>query len=105
MTYPAAYFSDEPAAFSGQIWSLWHGLRPLRGRKPLWSVRFKAEVSDEVAQLALLGPSLIAEVAPLVLFWHSHLPVWQMSGIMAASFALTWWLTWTVAALMQGVRR
>jgi hypothetical protein len=44
-------------------------------------------VRDGVSGLALLVPSLIAEVAPLVLFWHSHLPVWQMSGVIAATWA------------------
>jgi hypothetical protein len=105
MTYPAAYLSGEPAPFEEQIGNLWRSWTPARRRKPFLSVGFKTEVTDEAAQLALLAPSLIAEVAPLVLFWHSHLPVWQMSGIMAASFAFTWWMTWTVVAIMQGGRR
>jgi hypothetical protein len=105
MAYPAAYLSDEPAAFGEQIGNLWRSWQVERRRKPFCSISFKAEVTDEVAQLALFAPSLIAEVAPLVLFSHSHLPVWQMSGIMAASFAFTWWLTWTVVAIMQGGRR
>jgi hypothetical protein len=101
MAYPTAYLSDELAPFSEQIGNIWRSLTPARRRKPWWSVSFKAEVSGEVAQLALLAPSLIAEVAPLVLFWHSHLAVWQMSGIMAASFAFTWWLTWAVVAAIK----
>jgi hypothetical protein len=105
MTYPTAYLSDEFAPFLEQIGNFWRNWTPTRRRKPWWSVTFKAEVSDQVAQLALLAPSLIAEVAPLILFWHSHLPVWQMSGIMAAFFAFTWWLTWTVVAITQGGRR
>jgi hypothetical protein len=102
MTYPTAYLSDELAPLSERIGNIWR--TSVRRRKASWSVSFKAEVSDEIAQLALLAPSLIAEIAPLVLFWHSHLPVWQMSGIMTASFAFTWWLTWTVVAIMQGGR-
>jgi hypothetical protein len=105
MTYPAAYRSDEPTPFEEQIGNPWRSWTPARRRKPFLSVSFKMEVTDEAAQLALLAPSLIAEVAPLVLFWHSHLPVWQMSGLMAASFAFTWWMTWTVVAIMQGGRR
>jgi hypothetical protein len=101
MAYPTAYLSDELAPVSEQIGNVWLRLTQALRRKPLWSVRFKTEVSDEAAQLALLAPSLIAEVAPLVLFWRSHLPVWQMSAIMAASFAFTWWLTWTVVVIMQ----
>jgi hypothetical protein len=77
-------------------------VRPLV--KPGGGSYITSEVSDEGAQLALLAPSLVAEVVPLVLFWHSHLPVWQMSGIMAVSFAFTWWLTWTVVAIMQSGR-
>jgi hypothetical protein len=105
MTYPTAYLPDELAPFSEQISNMWRSWTSVRRRKAWWSVSFKAELSDEVAQMALLAPSLIAEVAPLVLFWHSHLPVWEMSGIMAAAFAFTWWLTWAVVAIMQGGRR
>jgi hypothetical protein len=59
-------------------------------------------VLNEVAELALLAPSLIAEIAPLALFWHSHLPVWEMSGLMAASFAFMWWMTWMLIVAVRG---
>jgi hypothetical protein len=101
MTYPAAYLLDEPADFAEQIGNLWRGWTPARKRKPFWSISFKAEVLNEAAELALLAPSLIAEVAPLALFWHSHLPVWQMSLMMFGAWAVVWWGTQIVVRLLQ----
>jgi hypothetical protein len=46
---------------------------------------------------AFMLPSLIAEIAPLVLFWNAHLPVWQMSAMMGAAWATTWWLSCIIA--------
>ena len=67
MTYPAAYLLDGPADIWGQMGNLWRGWTPAK-RKPFWSINFKEEVLNEVAELVLLAPSLIAEVAPLALF-------------------------------------
>jgi hypothetical protein len=39
-------------------------------------------VNKASVELALLTPSVAAEVAPLFLLWHFHLPVRQMSAIM-----------------------
>jgi hypothetical protein len=60
-------------------------------------------VNKASVELAPLAPSLAAEMAPLFLLWHSHLPVWQMWAIMAASWAFTWRLTWTLALAMKGM--
>jgi hypothetical protein len=102
MMCSAANLLDEPAAFGEQIGTLWRRWRVELGRKLFCCISVKADVLDQVGQLALLAPSLIAEIAPLVLFWKSHLPVWLMSGFMAASFAIMWWLTWTVVAVLDG---
>jgi hypothetical protein len=101
MTYPAAYLLDELAEFDEQIGNLWRSLTPARKRKPFWSIHFKAEVSKEVAELALIAPSLIAEMTPLVLCWNAHIPVWQMSVIMAAAWAVVWWGTHIVASPLR----
>jgi len=102
MTYPAAYLLDESAQFGEQIGHFRRSWMPARNRKPSLSISFKAEASKEAAELALIAPSLIAEMTPLVLFWNDHLPVWEMSGIMAASFAFMWWMTWMLVVAIKG---
>jgi hypothetical protein len=97
MTYSAAYFADEPATIRQQIAGLsWNWIL-----SRLLQVRVNRQVVSEAFELAILAPSLIAEAAPLWLFWHSHLLVWQMSAIMAASWVFTWWLTWTVLSVAK----
>jgi hypothetical protein len=102
MKYSAAYLSGEPAPLGEQIANIWREWTPAHKRKPFWPPAIKAEVKNEVAGLALLAPSLIAEVAPITLFWHSHLPVWEMLGLMAGSFAFTWWMTWMLVGAIRG---
>jgi hypothetical protein len=98
MTYPAAYFSDERVTIEEQIenfWGRWHPSSKLR-RFTHTDEKRRLSKSD-LAIMAILIPSLVAEVAPLFFLWDSHLPVWQMSGLMALSWAFTWWLTGIVA--------
>jgi hypothetical protein len=100
MTYSAAYFADEPATIRQQIGGLsrnWLVSRRLQ-------VCVNRQVVNEAFELAILAPSLIAETAPLWLFWHSHLLVWQMLAIMAASWVFTWWLTWAVISVAKSHR-
>jgi hypothetical protein len=100
MTYSAAYFADEPATIRQQIGGLsWNWIM-----SRLLQVRVNRQVVSEAFELAILAPSPIAEAAPLWLFWHSHLLVWQMSAIMAASWVFTWWLTWTVLSVVKSRR-
>ena len=77
MTYSAAYFADKPATIRQQIGGLsWNWIM-----SRLLQVRVNRQVVSEAFEVAILAPSLIAEAAPLWLFWHSHLLVWQMSAI------------------------
>ena len=46
--------------------------------------------------IGILFLSLVGEVLPLVLFWDSHLPVWQMSLMMFAAWVAAWWTLWIV---------
>jgi hypothetical protein len=94
MTYPAAYFSDEPVAIKEQIENCWRRWQP---SSKLWRFTHIGEkrrlCQTDLTTMAILIPSLVAEVAPLFCLWDSHLPVWQISGLMALSWAFTWWLT------------
>jgi hypothetical protein len=94
MTYLAAYFSDEPVAIREQMENFWRRWQP--SSRP-WRFTHADEkhhlCQTDLTTKAILIPSLAAEVAPLFLLWDSHLPVWQMSGLMALSWAFTWWLT------------
>ena len=100
MTYSAAYFADEPATIRQQIGGLsWNWIM-----SRLLQVRVNRQVVSEAFELAILAPSLIAEAAPLWLFWHSHLLVWQMLALMAASWVFTWWLTWIVISIARSRR-
>jgi hypothetical protein len=100
MTYSAAYFADKPATIRQQIGGLsWNWIM-----SRLLQVRVNRQVVSEAFELAILAPSLLAEAAPLWLFWHSHLLVWQMSAIMAASWVFTWWLTWTALSVVKSRR-
>jgi hypothetical protein len=67
----------------------WWDTRPRRRSKASWR--------DRALFAAFIAPSLIAEIAPLVLFWNDHLPIWQMSMMMAAAWAVGWWVTWIIA--------
>jgi hypothetical protein len=99
MTYPAASVLDAPMAFQEQIGNLWRDLRP-RNRATRFRFRpvgYKAELVEEFAGLAFLAPSLIAEVTPLAMFWHSHFSVWHMSAMMFGAWAVVWLLTWIIA--------
>jgi hypothetical protein len=104
MTYPAACLSDDPVTIQEQMADMWRSWRAPRKPRPFWSISIKSQLTNEASELALLSPSLIAEAAPLGVFWHSHLPVWQMSGILAAFFAFTWWLTWTIVSVIRNGR-
>jgi hypothetical protein len=57
--------------------------------------RGKASINgrDRLLWAALLLPSLLAEIAPLIVFWNDHLPIWEMPVMMAAIWAATWWVT------------
>jgi hypothetical protein len=46
--------------------------------------------------IGILFLSLVGEVLPLVLFWDSHLPVWQMSLMMFGAWVAAWWTLWVV---------
>lgn len=74
----------------------WMISMPGRLRGFLAASERRQAVNKASVELALLTPSVAAEVAPLFLLWHFHLPVRQMSAIMVASWAFTWWLTWTL---------
>jgi hypothetical protein len=88
MTYPAAYFSDEPVAILEQMKNLWRRWQP---SSKLWRFTHTDEkrrrCRTDLTTMAVLIPSLVAEVAPLFFLRDSHLPVWQMSGLMALSWA------------------
>jgi hypothetical protein len=99
----ACYFTDEQTLF-GDIGSKtrnwlprWHA-RSLRGHREPRTQR----VSEVAAHFAIMTPSLIAEMTPPVLFWNDHLSVWQMSAIMAASWAVAWWLTCAFVLALNG---
>ena len=62
---------------------------------------WRAEFLAEFLGAALMLPSLVAEVTPLMLFWKGHLPVWQMSSMMFGVWALVWWLTWVLAVPLR----
>jgi hypothetical protein len=101
----ACYFTDEQTLFA-DIWNKtrnrllrWHA-RSLVGRRQPRMQR----VREVAAHFAIMVPSLIAEMTPPVLFGNDHLSVWQMSAIMAASWAFTWWLTWTFVLALNGSR-
>jgi hypothetical protein len=98
MTYPVAFLSDEPTTIREQMGNIWRGWRASSSSRR-WQTRgdsWQAGKQDVVA-LALMAPSLVAEIAPLILLWDSHLPVWQMSVVMAGSWAFTWRLTEAIA--------
>jgi hypothetical protein len=52
---------------------------------------------DRLLWAAFMAPSLAAEIAPLVLFWNDHLPIWQMPVMMIGAWAMAWWVTWIIA--------
>jgi hypothetical protein len=106
MANPAASILDGPMAFQEQIGSLWRDLRP-RNKAALFRFRpvgYKAELVNELAGLALLAPSLIAEVTPLAMFWHSHFSVWQLSEMMLGAWAVVWWATWLITLPLLPIR-
>ena len=59
--------------------------------------RRRAGWRDQTLLAAFIAPSLVAEIAPLIYFWDAHLPVWQISVMMASSWAVGWWATWIIA--------
>jgi hypothetical protein len=86
MTIMTGYFAAEavsPDAYSrGSSW---------------FQFRRRASWRDQTFFAAFIAPSLVAEIAPLIYFWDAHLPVWQISVVMAASWAVGWWATWIIA--------
>jgi hypothetical protein len=85
-----------PDGFLGVAERGWWETGPRRRRGTGWR--------DRAIFAAFMAPSLIAEVAPLVLFWNDHLPIWEMSVMMAAAWAVGWWATWIIA-MPLGTRR
>jgi hypothetical protein len=75
----------------------WWDTRPRRRRGASWC--------DRARYAAFITPSLLAEIAPLFLFWNDHLPVWQMSVMMAAAWAVGWWATWIIAMPLSPPRQ
>ena len=59
--------------------------------------RTKASWRDLLLFAAFIAPSLFAEIAPLVLLWNAHLPIWQVPVMMAAAWAASWWVTCVIA--------
>jgi hypothetical protein len=100
MTCSAAYVSGK--SIGEQIANSmprWHARRRIGGFPSDGEIRQPAKQAR--VTLAVLAPSLAAEIAPLLMLWRSHLPVWQMSAIMAASWVFAWWLTWTFVLAMN----
>jgi hypothetical protein len=105
MTY-LALVSNAPIAFRYQSENVWRDDQS--GSKPApfnFRPEYKAKLTKEFAGYVTLVPSLIAEVVPLVLFWHSHRPVWQISIMMAAAWAIGWWLARIIATLLLQASR
>jgi hypothetical protein len=81
MSYAASCFSNKERI----------GNYPRRWHRPDWNWRSLA--GDETRRavirgfiaLIILAPSLIAEIAPLFVFWHAQLPLWQLVSMMAAA--------------------
>jgi hypothetical protein len=67
-----------------------------RGRSWL-QFRRRGSRRDQALCATFIAPSLVAEIAPLIYFWDAHLPVWQISVMMAVSWVVGWWATCIIA--------
>jgi hypothetical protein len=96
----ACYFSDDQTLFDDignktrNLLLCWHAG---------WRREYRTQRGREVAvHFAMMVPSLIAEMTLPIPFWNDHLSVLQMSAIMAASWAFTWWLTCAFVFALNG---
>jgi hypothetical protein len=90
MTLMTGYFIAEDVSSNEYLKSRWRSRVQIRRQARLTR-------RDRALFAAFMAPSLVAEVAPLVLFWNDHIPIWQMPVMMAAAWAVGWWVTWIIA--------
>lgn len=95
MTLTTSYFSAPDVPPNEYIKKRW------RSR---FQIRRQVTTRDRMIFAAFMAPSIVAEVTPLVLFWDAHLPIWQMSVMMAVAWACGWWATWIIAMRRSSTR-
>jgi hypothetical protein len=93
MTASTTYFPYEHKMLSPR----WNKRRKSTSLGP----QFATRLVREALSFAVLLPSHIAEMTPLVLYWNDHIPVWQMSLMMFGAWAVVWWGTQIVVSLLR----
>lgn len=97
-----SYSAFEPIPILEQIVNAMQQWRE-RGRATASRVDSAQSRTNSAAPVSLMlfTPSFLAEAAPLFLLRHAHIPVWEMSALMAGAWAGTSWLTWIISNAIE----